>query len=147
MKFQVKHLLNMLPALVLVAGSLVVTAASAKQDYYADFGGKAGMTVVTDKFVDRVLQDQRIAGYFAKADIPNLKEQLAIQFCMLLDGPCTYDGPSMQRVHQDLGVTQAAFNSLAEDLIYVMKQQHVPIAAQNALIKKLAPMEHQIVTE
>jgi hemoglobin len=141
-----KRVLKTLPVLCLVAGSLFATAASAA-DYYSDFGGKAGMTVVTDKFVDRVLQDQRIAGYFAQADIPNLKEQLAIQFCMLLNGPCKYDGPSMQRVHQDMGVTQAAFNSLAEDLIYVMKQQHVPIAAQNALIKKLAPMEHAIVTQ
>lgn len=147
MKLSAKQFLKILPAVFLIAGSLFAVNACAKDNYYADFGSKAGMKVVTDKFVDRVLQDQRISGYFAQANIPNLKEQLAIQFCMLLNGPCKYDGPSMQRVHQDLGVTKAAFNSLAEDLIYVMKQQHVPLAAQNALIKKLAPMEKVIVTK
>lgn len=147
MKLSINHILKVLPALFLIAGTLSAMNANAKENYYADFGGKAGMKVVTDKFVDRVLQDQRIAEYFAQADIPNLKEQLAVQFCMLLNGPCKYEGPSMRRVHQDLGVTKAAFNSLAEDLIYVMKQQHVPIAAQNALIKKLAPMEKVIVTK
>ena len=116
-------------------------------DYYADFGGKDGMTVLVDKFVNHVLEDKRISDYFAAANIPKLKEQLAIQFCELLDGPCKYKGLDMQKAHADLGVTKAAFNSLAEDLMWAMDEQHVPLSAQNELIKKLAPMEHQIVTQ
>lgn len=145
MKTSFRGFLLLLPLLCAVIGLGFATQARA-EDYYAEFGGQAGMTVVVDHFVNRVLKDQRIAGYFAQANIPELKKQLAIQFCMLLGGPCTYRGPDMHAVHQNLGVTQAAFNSLAEDLIYTMKQQHVPISAQNALLKKLAPMEHEIVT-
>lgn len=140
-----KKVVSSLAVLCVIAGTGFATAANA-EDYYSEFGGQAGMTVVVDHFVNRVLKDQRIAGYFAQANIPELKKQLAIQFCMEVGGPCTYQGPDMRTVHQDLGVTQAAFNSLAQDLIYTMNQQHVPISAQNALIKKLAPMEHVIVT-
>lgn len=140
-----KKVLSLLAVLCLIAGTGFATAANA-EDYYAEFGGQQGMTEVVNHFVDRVTHDQRIEHYFDNANIPELKKQLAIQFCMLLGGPCKYQGPDMHTVHQNMGVTEAAFNSLADDLIYVMNQQHVPISAQNALIKKLAPMEHQIVT-
>ncbi|MGH8282685.1 MAG: group I truncated hemoglobin [Gammaproteobacteria bacterium] len=145
MKILPKKVFKLLPLLILVAGIGCASAASA-EDYYADFGGQSGMTIVADHFLNRVLKDQRIAGYFAQANIPELKKQLAIQFCMEVGGPCTYRGPSMKTVHQDMGVNEAAFNSLVEDLIYTMNQQHVPISAQNALLKKLAPMEKVIVT-
>lgn len=140
-----QKVMSSLLALCVIAGAGFATAANA-QDYYAEFGGQKGMTEVVNHFVDRVTHDQRIVHYFAHANIPELKKQLAIQFCMEVGGPCTYQGPDMKTVHQNMGVTQAAFNSLAGDLIYVMNQQHVPISAQNALIKKLAPMEHEIVT-
>lgn len=145
MKTLSRNFFRLVPLLCLLVG-IGATGTVHAEDYYGEFGGQSGMTTVVDHFVNRVLKDQRIAGYFAQANIPELKKQLAIQFCMLLGGPCTYQGPDMQTVHQDLGVTQAAFNSLAEDLVYTMNQQHVPISAQNALIRKLAPMEHQIVT-
>ncbi|MGH8403653.1 MAG: group I truncated hemoglobin [Gammaproteobacteria bacterium] len=145
MKILPKDIFKLLPLLLLVAGIGFAGTANA-EDYYAGFGGQSGMTTVANHFVDRVLQDQRIAGYFAQANIPELKKQLAIQFCMEVGGPCTYQGPGMKTVHQDMGVTEAAFNSLVGDLVYVMNQQHVPISAQNALLKKLAPMEKVIVT-
>lgn len=145
MKFLSKDIFKSLLLAFLIAGIGFAGAANA-EDYYAEFGGQSGMTVVADHFVDHVLKDQRIAGYFAQANIPELKKQLAIQFCMEVGGPCTYQGPSMKTVHQDMGVNEAAFNSLVEDLIYTMNQQHVPISAQNALLKKLAPMEKVIVT-
>ncbi len=136
------------PALLAALGcALALAATSARADDYADFGAKGGMTVLVDKFVEHVLQDKRIADYFASANIPKLKQQLAIQFCQLLDGPCTYKGLDMKKVHADLGVDRAAFNALTEDLMWAMDQQQVPLAAQNALIRKLAPMEHDVVTQ
>lgn len=135
-------------ASVLLLTTIVGFASTAQaEDYYGDFGGKDGMTVLVDKFVTHVLEDKRISDYFAAANIPKLKEQLAIQFCQLLGGPCKYTGLDMQKAHSDLDVTKSAFNSLAEDLMWAMNEQHVPISAQNELIRQLAPMEHQIVTK
>ncbi|MGH7869416.1 MAG: group I truncated hemoglobin, partial [Candidatus Dormibacteraceae bacterium] len=81
--------------LLLAAGSAVSAQAD---DYYSEFGGKDGMTALVDKFIGHVLEDKRIADYFAAANIPRLKEQLATQFCELLDGPCKYTGKDMQKV-------------------------------------------------
>jgi hemoglobin len=130
-------------------GALLLAAACSAQasDYYADFGGQTGMTSLVDKFVNHVLEDKRIADYFATANIPKLKQQLAIQFCQELDGPCKYTGLDMKKTHSDLGVTKSAFNSLAEDLIWAMNEQNIPLPAQNALIAKLAPMERDVVTQ
>lgn len=134
-------------ATLLLCATLGFAVSASAADYYADFGGKDGMTVLVDKFVGHVLEDKRISDYFAAANIPKLKEQLAIQFCQLLGGPCKYTGLDMHKAHEDLDVTSSAFNSLAEDLVWAMNEQHVPIAAQNELLRQLAPMEHQIVTK
>jgi hemoglobin len=131
---------------LLLTGTLLAGNARAA-DYYADFGGQPGMTILVDKFVTRLLADKRIADYFATTNVPKLKQQLAIQFCQELGGPCKYTGLDMAKVHSDLGVTKSAFNALAEDLVWAMNDQQIPLDAQNALMVKLAPMEHQVVTQ
>ncbi|HEY1771843.1 MAG TPA: group 1 truncated hemoglobin [Gammaproteobacteria bacterium] len=132
--------------ILLLSCSLLAGTAQAS-DYYADFGGQPGMTILVDKFVTRLLADKRIADYFATTNVPKLKQQLAIQFCQELNGPCKYAGLSMAKVHNDLGVTKSAFNALAEDLVSAMNDQNIPLEAQNALMVKLAPMEHDVVTQ
>lgn len=131
---------------LLLSGSLLAVDAHAS-DYYADFGGQPGMTILVDKFVTRLLADKRIADYFATTNVPKLKQQLAIQFCQELGGPCKYTGLDMAKAHSDMGVTKSAFNALAEDLVSAMNDQNIPLEAQNALMVKLAPMEHAVVTQ
>ena len=126
---------------------LAVAGSARAADYFDDFGGKAGIDQLVDKFVDHVLEDKRISDYFANTKIPHLKMELSTQFCQLLGGPCKYTGMDMQKAHSDLGVTNAAFNSLAEDLQWAMDQQNIPLPAQNALLKQLAPMQRQVVTQ
>lgn len=122
------------------------TSAFANNTYYQQFGQKAGIEAVVNRFVGYVLSDRRISHYFATTDIPSLKSALTDQFCQEEGGPCTYTGPSMSSVHKGLGVNEAAFNALVSDLIKGMNRQHVPLDAQNNLLSKLAPMESQIVT-
>ncbi len=133
-------------AAVVAALLLPFTSAFAKNTYYQQFGEKAGIRAVVNRFVGYVLSDSRISHYFATTDIPSLKSALTDQFCQEEGGPCTYTGPSMSSVHRGLGVNEAAFNALVSDLIKGMDRQHIPVAAQNNLLSKLAPMESQIVT-
>ncbi len=133
-------------AVVVVALLVPFTSAIAKNTYYQQFGQKAGIKAVVNRFVGYVLSDRRISHYFATTDIPSLKSALTDQFCQEEGGPCTYTGPSMSSVHRGLGVNEAAFNALVSDLIKGMDRQHVPLDAQNNLLSKLAPMESQIVT-
>ena len=53
----------------------------------------------------------------------------------------------MKTVHHDMGLRNADFNALAEDLQQAMDKNGVPSRAQNKLLAKLAPMEHDIVSK
>lgn len=133
-------------ALGLGAGLLAPIAARADATYYHEFGDRTGLHAVVTDMLKYILADDRIKAYFTNANIPVLNASLTNQFCMLEGGPCQF-GENMKTVHQSLGITQAAFNALAEDLQKSMNQHDIPLAAQNDLLGKLAPMEHDIVTK
>lgn len=135
---------SFLAAAAALASIAVVPPARAATSYYQQFGGASGMHSMVNDFVNRVTSDPRISAYFTHTNIPALKAALTRQFCMLEGGGCTFD-MSMRKVHKGLGVTQAAFNALANDLTITMDKHDVPMAAQNNLLAKLAAMEPQVV--
>ena len=52
----------------------------------------------------------------------------------------------MGPLHAGLGIREADFNALVEDLQKAMDAQGVPFRAQNKLLAKLAPMHREIIT-
>lgn len=134
-------------AIAVGIGAFSFSVNASAENYYKEFGEKAGIKAFVDSAVANVAADNRINYYFAHANIPHLKMALTNQFCQLLGGPCEYKGPSMGAVHKGMGVTEAAFNALTEDFMKAMDQHHIPIGAQNHLIKLLAPMANPIVTK
>lgn len=122
-----------------------LTAQAGNAGYYAQFGGATGMRSLVNAFIDRVVSDPRISTYFRHTNIPALKAALTMQFCHLEGGHCSFS-MNMHDVHARLGVTQAAFNALANDLYVTMDRRGIPVAAQNNLLAKLAAMEPQVVT-
>ncbi|MGC8466653.1 MAG: group I truncated hemoglobin [Acidithiobacillus sp.] len=133
-------------ALGIATAGALYTAPAQAQDYYAQFGGKAGITALIDTFVGNVANDPHINYYFAHANIPHLKHELVQQVCMAVGGPCKYTGQTMVEAHKHMEVTTASFNYLAQDMIDAMDAHRIPIGAQNYLLSLLAPMEPQIVT-
>lgn len=133
-------------ALSLSAFGVLYSGQAQAQNYYDQFGGKAGITALINTFVDNVANDPHINYYFAHTNIPHLKYELVQQVCMAVGGPCKYTGQSMVEAHKHLQVTTAAFNYLAQDMIDAMDAHRIPIGAQNYLLSLLAPMEPQIVT-
>lgn len=114
---------------------------------FAEFGGKAGLVALVDTFMDNLMADPVTRPFFAPVDRDHIKHELVDQFCVILDGPCTYHGASMKEAHADLGVTRADFNALVVDLQKAMTAHHIPFRAQNKLLAKLAPMGHVIITK
>lgn len=132
-----------LPAQADITASLKSPAGAG---YYKEFGGKAGITSLINTFVGNVAADKRINFYFAHTNIPALKAALVDQVCDLEGGPCQFD-MSMQQIHGHMGVSQNAFNALAEDMIRAMDTEQIPTGAQNHLLAQLAAMEPRIVTK
>lgn len=109
------------------------------------FHEQAGVDRIVDEMVDRNIADPRIADIFKGQDLVRLRRTLKEQFCYILGGGCTYTGRTMADSHKDLGLQQADFNALVENLQAAMRHEHVAFFAQNAFLAKLAPMEKTTV--
>lgn len=124
--------------------ALLSPAARADDALYKEFGEQPGLVKIIDDFYDLLLVDPRTKPYFEGAPIKRVKQKLAEQFCVLLDGPCVYTGRTMKRAHEGQNIDRAAFNALVEDLQTAMDKNGVPFRAQNKLVAKLAPMYRDV---
>lgn len=109
------------------------------------FGGAAGLRRIVDDLVDHNRADPRIADIFKGRDLVRLRRTLYEQLCYVLNGGCHYSGQTMAQAHKDMGIQQADMAALVENLQAAMRRAHVPFAAQNRLLAKLAPMHRTIV--
>ncbi len=118
----------------------------AGKSLYERLGGQPAIVAVVDDFVGNVAKDKRINGFFAKADIPNLKTRLVEQICAGTGGPCAYRGRDMKTTHAGMGVRSRYFNALVQDLQKTLKKFKVPRKEQGELLAILGPMKKDIVT-
>lgn len=116
-----------------------------QKSLYDRLGGKDAITAVVDDFVGNVAADKRINGFFARADIPRLKHNLVDQLCAATGGPCVYTGKDMRTAHKGMGITDADFNALVEDLTKSLNKFNVPAKEQGELLGILGPLKPQIV--
>lgn len=134
-----------LVALLLVgcAGSNASTRSNAS--LYDRLGQKPAITAVVDDFVGNVAADTRINSFFAKTDLPHLKQMLVEQICQATGGPCTYTGKDMRTAHEGMNITDDQFNALVEDLVKSLDKFKVGKREKDELIGALAPMKGDIV--
>ncbi|HET7359111.1 MAG TPA: group 1 truncated hemoglobin [Rhodanobacteraceae bacterium] len=135
-----------------MTGHAAAMAASAPRDpalkpVFEDFGGKPGLVALMDDFMANLMADPRTHPFFADVDRVRIKAELVDQFCVILDGPCTYTGRDMASVHRGMNVTRGDFNALVEDLQKAMDKHGIPFRAQNKLLAKLAPMHDVVITK
>ena len=130
---------------ILVAAGCASTAAKPETSLYQRLGGLEAITAVVDDFVANVADDSRINARFANTDIPRLKRLLVEQICAGTGGPCTYTGRDMKTTHAGMGITDAEFDALVEDLVRSLDKFKVPAAEKEELLGILGPMKADIV--
>lgn len=140
---RLRPVFSSLLALAVLAGCATRAAAPSTYD---QLGGAAGVEAIVDGLLETIVDDDRINAQFANTDILRLRSKLIEQICAQSDGPCTYTGLTMQESHAGRHIDDAQFNALVEDLIAAMTARGVPVAAQNRLLRRLAPMHGDIVT-
>ncbi|MES2527724.1 MAG: group 1 truncated hemoglobin [Bdellovibrionota bacterium] len=114
---------------------------------FEDFGGKEGLVKVVDDTMINLLADSKTKPFFEKADQTRIKEKLVEQFCVELNGPCTYTGQTMKRSHKGHDINSGHFYALVESLQKAMDKNRIPQRAQNKLLSKLAPMHKDIINK
>jgi hemoglobin len=115
------------------------------QSLFNDFGGREGLVLLMDDFMVNLLADPRTKPFFEASDQARVKNHLVEQFCVILNGGCTYSGRDMKTTHEGMGVTQAGFYALVEALQKSMATRNIPFRAQNKLLAALAPQHRDIV--
>ncbi|NVJ70552.1 MAG: group 1 truncated hemoglobin [Alphaproteobacteria bacterium] len=112
---------------------------------FDDLGGLESITRFTNRLVDLTFTDPRTAHQFKHTKKERLARLLVDQLCEASGGPCRYKGVNMKKSHIKLGITEAEFNALVEQLQQAMDEEGVPFHAQNRLLAILAPMKRDIV--
>jgi hemoglobin len=135
-----------LTVLAITALALMAGPASAQGSLYQRLGGYPAIVAVVDDFVGNVAADRRINRFFAKADIPRLKQNLVNQICAGTGGMCIYTGRDMKSAHAGMGVKSSHFDALVQDLQKTLRKFKVPSKEQGELLAVLGPMKKDIVT-
>jgi truncated hemoglobin YjbI len=117
---------------------------------YSRLGGKKAITAVVDEFVNNCASDDRIKKFFADTAkdpkrLGKFKNNLVIQICQASGGPCKYTGKDMKTAHKGMGITEADFNALVEDLVKALDKFKVGATEKNELLAVLGPMKGDIV--
>lgn len=132
-------------SLVLMAGSGETADGAKAKSLYDRLGGKVAITAVVETFVGNVGEDARINGFFASTDLTKLKMHLVNQICEASGGPCKYTGRTMKQTHAGMGVHDAAFGALVEDLVAALDHPKVGKTEKDELLGVLGPMKSDIV--
>jgi len=133
-------------AAVLAHSAIPTSAMAQTRTLYERLGGYEPIQAVVDQSIKNIAADKRINRFFAKADIANLRRQLADQICVASGGPCIYTGRDMKSVHAGMGVKNSHFNALVQDIGKALNKFKVPAREQREFVAALAPTRRDIVT-
>jgi truncated hemoglobin YjbI len=118
---------------------------------YGRLGGEAGISMVVENFVGRVVSDVRINSYFLdpKVDATRLSRCLVRQIGALSGGPQQYPGEGcrdMRAAHKGMQIPVSAFNSTAVHLVAALEWAKVASADIDVILAAVRPTCHDIVT-
>jgi hemoglobin len=135
---------------LLLTGALFGQAVNANKSLYERLGGKPAVDAVASGLVDRILADNRVNKWFAHAAASTentnaYKATLAAFICTSVGGPCQYTGRDMVAAHRGRGVTSAAFDAVAENLVAQLNALKVPEKEKNEVMTLVGSLKGSIV--
>ncbi len=77
---------------------------------YDVLGREAGIRTAVDDFYERVLADDRLAGYFTGVSMPRLRAHQVALLCAVTGGPESYTGRDLGVAHDHLDITPEHFD-------------------------------------
>jgi len=117
-----------------------------EKSLYERLGGAPAISAVVDDFAGRVLADTRVNAKFAKSDPTPLVANLKTFVTQATGGPKVYKGQTMAMAHHNMGVTDAEFGAVVEDLSASLDKFNVPAKEKGELLGALGPLGPQIVS-
>lgn len=112
---------------------------------YDALGGEAAIAVIVENFIMEIARDERVIDHFEVSNVQRFRVMMNQHLCMVADGPCVYEGDSMVDTHAGMGVTEADFNAIVEDMMAAMDKARIPLGPQNRLLARLATFRGEII--
>lgn len=113
---------------------------------YSRLGGEPVVRKVVGETIDQAASDPRTSRSFKDVKLQNVKDRIVEQICSLTGGGCKYTGDPMDKVHKGLKNTEAEMNLLVQFLRDSLDRNGVGTAEKNELLRVLAPLKRDIVT-
>ena len=135
-------------ALLLLGGCASTGKASAKtgtKSLYARVGGLPAIKALIHGSVKRISRDSRVNEFFKGIDLDTLSEHFIQLACVGTGGPCKYEGKGMKEVHEDLHITNAAFDAVLEDIAFTLRDLKVHTAEQDEVLGLMNSMRKDVV--
>ncbi len=128
--------------------SCSLTACSGKPaeaTLYEALGGESAIAIIVENFILEIARDERVIDHFEVSNVQRFRVMMNQHVCMVADGPCAYQGDSMIDTHAGMGVTEADFNAIVEDMMAAMDKAGIPLGPQNRLLARLAALRGEII--
>ncbi len=116
-----------------------------EQSLYEEIGGHKTLNTIYGVAITRIYTDPVIGHYFKGVPKKHLRDQLVLQTCELIGGPCEYDGKTMLESHTGLNIKEREFYILVEYVQGAMRDVGLTYQQENRILKKLAPIKYQTV--
>ncbi|WP_052396930.1 group I truncated hemoglobin [Streptomyces sp. NRRL F-5123] len=123
-------------------------APGAEQDptVFDAIGGAPAVEAVVDLFYDKVLADPELAGWFEGRDMERLKRHQRLFVGQALGAREPYPGRTMERAHQGLAITGAAFDLVVGHLAAALAEAGVDAPTIGTVAAALLPLKDAVVT-
>jgi len=137
------------PAILLVACLLlpVSTVAAAEASLYDRIGGEAVMQRVAEQTLTRVAGDPAVNQSFEGINVHKLSFKLAAHLCAMTGGDCPPASDSIRVIHAGLGIDERQFVAIVESLRIALDANGVGEREKNELLRMLAPLKRDVVTQ
>jgi hemoglobin len=113
---------------------------------YDSIGGGPAVHAAVDDFYARVLADPRLAPFFARVDLRQLKAHQRAFIAAAIGGSEIYEGRDMAAAHAGLAITDAHFDAVVAHLVDTLTGLGVPAETIGQIGGALAPLRCDIVT-
>ena len=120
---------------------------------YQRLNGETGIRTVVTDFVDRVLKDPKVNGYFLNTPVSGMRviDCLVLQVSALTGGGVEYPGTSvcrdMKATHAGMKISRQDFDDVASHLVAALEAAGVPAADMNAIAAAVTPLAADIVED
>lgn len=109
-------------------------------------GGFAKIRVLVSDFYERLLENDRLASYFAGVDMRRLIDHQTKFVASVTGGPASFTNEHLGRVHQHLNISEADFDELAEVLRDTLEDNDVDATDVDRILAQVGSVRHHIVS-